>query len=83
MNIKDIVADGVIIGMSAAFLWHFANIWHYGQYLVGESNTAIRSLETAGLLAILGFGICKYVSDLKAVKRNRIRKPKWKIRGNG
>ena len=76
MNIKDIIADGVIIGMSAAFLWHFSNIWRYGQYLVGESNIVIRSLETAGVLVILGFGISKYVSDLKAVKRNRIRKPK-------
>jgi hypothetical protein len=69
MNIKDIIADGVIIGMSAAFLWHFSNIWRYGQYLVGEPNTLIRSLETAGLLAILVFGISKYVSDLKEEKR--------------
>ena len=69
MNIKDIIADGVIIGMSAAFLWHFSNIWRYGQYLVGESNIVIRSLETVGLLAILVFGISKYVSDLKEKKR--------------
>ena len=66
---KDIIADGVIIGMSAAFLWHFSNIWRYGQYLVGESNIVIRSLETVGLLAILVFGISKYVSDLKEKKR--------------
>ena len=69
MNIKDIIADGVIIGMSAAFLWYFSNIWRYSQYLVGEPNTLIRSLETAGLLAILVFGISKYVSDLKEKKR--------------
>ncbi len=65
MNVKDIIADGVIIGMSAAFLWHFSNIWRYGQYLVGEPNIVIRSLETAALLAILVFGIGKYISDLK------------------
>ena len=65
MNIKDIIADGVIIGMSAALLWHFSNIWRYGQHLVGEPNIVIRSLETAGLLLILTFGISKYVSDLK------------------
>ena len=62
---KDIIANGVIIGMSVAFLWHFSNIWRYGQYLVGESNIVIRSLETAGLLLILAFGVSKYVSDLK------------------
>lgn len=65
MNIKDIIADGVIIGMSAALLWHFLNIWRYGQYLVGESNIVIRSLETVGPLVILGFGVSKYISDLK------------------
>ncbi len=68
MNIKDIIVDAVIIGMSTAFLWHFLNIWRYGQYLVGESNIIIRSLETAGLLAILVFGIGKYISDLKKKK---------------
>ena len=69
MNIQDIIVDAVIIGMSTAFLWHFSNIWRYGQYLVGESNIVIRSLETVGLLAILVFGISKYVSDLKEKKR--------------
>lgn len=72
MNIKDIIADGVIIGMSTAFLWHFSNIWRYGQYLVGEPNIVIRSLETAALLAILVFGIAKYISDLKGKKRDRL-----------
>ncbi len=76
MNIKEIIADGLIIGMSTAFLWHFSNIWRYGQYLVGEPNIIIRSLETAGLLIILGFGISKYISDLKAEKGNRMRKHK-------
>ena len=65
MTMKDVIADGLIIGMSTALLWHFSNIWLYGQYLVGESNLAVRVLETAGLLVILGFGISKYISDLK------------------
>jgi len=65
MSGKDLIADTVIIGMSAALLWHFSNIWRYGQYLVQEPNILIRSLETAGLLIILGFGISKYVGDLK------------------
>jgi len=65
MSVKDLVLDGVIIGLSAALLWHFSNIWRYGQYLVGEPNIAIRSLETAGLLLILAFGVSKYISDLR------------------
>ena len=65
MNVKDLVLDTVVIGLSAAWLWHFSNIWRYGQHLVGEPNIAIRSLETAGLLIILAFGVGKYISDLK------------------
>lgn len=62
---KDVVRDGMIIGLSGALLWHFSNIWRYGQYLVGEPNVAIRSLETAGLLVIFIFGISKYISGIK------------------
>ena len=56
INVKEVIADAALIGMSAALLWHFSNIWRYGQHLVGEPNIAARSLETAGLLAILVFG---------------------------
>jgi len=65
MNVRDLVLDTVVIGLSAALLWHFSIIWRYGQYLAGEPNIAIRSLETAGLLFILTFGVGKYISDLK------------------
>ncbi len=65
MNIKDVARDALIIGLSGALLWHFSNIWRYGQYLVGEPNIAIRSLETAGLLVIFIFGLSKYISGLK------------------
>jgi len=64
MKMKYLVADGVIIGMSSALLWHFSNIWRYGQHLVGEPNIVIRSLETAVLLAILAFGVSKFVGSL-------------------
>lgn len=65
MNVKDLITDVLIISLSAALLWHFSNIWRYGEYLVGESNIIIRSLETLGLLFILGFGVSKYISDLR------------------
>ena len=69
MDIKHLIADGLIVGLSVALLWHFSNIWRYGQYLVGEPNIVIRSLETMGLLLILAFGVAKCISDLK--ERNR------------
>ncbi len=65
MNGKDLITDVLIISLSAALLWHFSNIWRYGEYLVGESNIIIRSLETAGLVFILGFGVSKYINDLR------------------
>jgi hypothetical protein len=63
---RQAIVNGIIIGLSIALLWHFSNIWRYGQYLVGEPNIAVRSLETAGLLAILIFGISNYISSAKS-----------------
>ena len=65
MSVEDIIADGLISGLSAALLWHFSNIWRYGQYLIWEPNIVIRCLETAGLLLIFAFGIVKYIRDLR------------------
>ena len=69
MKLKDLIGDTLVIGMSIALLWHFLNIWRYGQYLVGESNILIRSVETAGLLIILVFGIAKFVTDARGKGR--------------
>ena len=71
MGVSDVIADAALIGTSAAFLWHFSNIWRYGQYLVAEPNIAIRSLETAGLLVIFIFGISKYIGGIKRNRKNR------------
>ena len=65
MNMRNAIADGAIIGLSIGLLWHFSNIWRYGQHLIQEPNIVILSLETVGLLVILIFGISKYISDLK------------------
>ena len=69
MKIKDLVFDAIVIGLSAALLWHFSNIWRYGQHMIGEPNIAIRSLETAGLVFILIIGVSRYISDLKGKAR--------------
>ncbi len=65
MPVTDLIADILIIALSAGLLWHLSNIWRYGQYLVGEPNIAIRSLETGELLLILAFGVSKYIIDLR------------------
>jgi len=64
INVKEVIADAALIGISAALLWHFSNIWRYGQHLVGEPNIAVRSLETVMLLAILVFGVSKFIGSL-------------------
>lgn len=64
MRIKDVLVDAATIGLSAALLWHFSNIWRYGQHLIQEPNTLL-TLETVGLLIIFAFGITKFVVDLK------------------
>jgi len=53
------------MGMSAALLWHFSNIWRYGQHLIQEPNIIILSLETAMLLLIFAFGVYKFVGDFR------------------
>jgi len=60
-----VLANGATIGLSAALLWHFSNIWRYGQHLIQEPNTLVLTLETVGLLIIFAFGITKFVLDLK------------------
>ena len=68
-SVKGLFAGGVIIGLSAALLWHFSNIWRYGQHLIQEPNIVILTLETAGLLLIFAFGVTKFISDLREKRR--------------
>ena len=65
MSMKDIVSNAMIIGLSAALLWHFSNIWRYGQHLIQEPNIVILILETAGLIVIFTFGISKFIGGIK------------------
>lgn len=65
VKVRNIIADGLIMALSAALIWHFSYIWRYGQYLAVEPNVIIRGLETAGLLGIFIFGATKYIRDLK------------------
>ena len=62
---KEVISDLLVMGMSAALLWHFSNIWRYGQHLIQEPNIIILSLETAMFLLILAFGVYKFVGDFR------------------
>ena len=64
-RLRNIIADELLAGLSLAFLWHFSNIWRYGQYLAQEPNILIRSLETAGLLVVFTFGVYRLVIDFR------------------
>ena len=65
MGIKDSANKPVITSLSGFLLWHFSNIWRYGEYLIGEPNIVIRSLETVLLLAILVFGVSRFIGSLR------------------
>ena len=68
MSLSNIIADGALIGMSGALLWHFSNIWRYGQYLIQEPSIVILVLETGGLLLIFIFGVSKFIAGIKRGK---------------
>jgi len=61
----EVISNTLVVGMSAALLWHFSNIWRYGQHLIQEPNIIILSLETAVLLLILAFGVFRLVVDFR------------------
>jgi len=61
----EVISNTLVVGMSAALLWHFPNIWRYGQHLIQEPNIIILSLETAVLLLILAFGVFRLVVDFR------------------
>ena len=62
---KEVIGDSLVIGMSVALLWHFSNIWRYGQHLIQEPNIIILSLETVVVLLILAFGVSRLVVDFR------------------
>ena len=65
LNVKSLAGNLMLIGLSASLLWHFSNIWRHGNHLIVEPNIVILSVEMAGLLSILAFGIAKCIIDLK------------------
>ena len=63
--LRDVLSYLALTGCSLAFLWHFANIWLYGVTQAGEPNLAIRGVETALFLALLGLGIERMIVAMR------------------
>ncbi len=60
-----VISSIMIMALSAALLWHFSNIWLYGQHLIQEPNIKILVIETVGLAIILVFGIYMFIREVK------------------
>ncbi len=50
-----------VVGLSAALLWVFSNVWRVGSHHVNEPNTLILILETLLLGAALVYGLASFV----------------------
>ena len=66
---KRIIADILLIAVTLALLGHFVTIWIYGDVIIREPNVLILSLETTGLLLILGFAIVCLCDTLKGLDK--------------
>lgn len=62
MKFRDVIASGVIMDMSLAFLWHFSNIWRYGSHTIQEPSVPVLIMEIGGLVLIFLFGLWFYIS---------------------
>jgi len=59
------LAYSMVIGMSAAFLWHFGNIARFGTHLIQEQNSIILTSEIVMLCAVFIFGLVSFVELLR------------------
>lgn len=57
----EIIEDLLLIGMSTSYLWQFGCIWFEGVFCFQEPNIAIRVLETCMFVAILVFGVRRFI----------------------
>ena len=64
MNMEGAFKGGLIMALSAALLWHFLNIWRYGEHLIREPNQVTLVLETVLLGVIHSLGVYWFVKGL-------------------
>ena len=63
---REALAYSLIVGMSAAFLWHFSNIARFGGQFIQEPSLVILAFEIVMLCSIFVFGV---VSLIKLCRR--------------
>ena len=56
MRIKDVLANGLLIGLALAFLIHFCLIAIYGEIVIQEPNTLMLGFEIASMITLIIFG---------------------------
>lgn len=59
-----IINSLIVIALSFAFLWHFSNIWLYGQHLIQEPSSLRLYSETILLALIALFGLFMFVLEV-------------------
>lgn len=62
---REYLANTFVLGMAAAFLWHFYLIATRGSFTVGESSPVVLGLEIALLSGIAIFGAINLVRILR------------------
>lgn len=60
---------GMVMGMSAAFLWHLSNIAKFGTHLIQEPSLAVLALEILLLCAVFLFGSVSLINCLRGGKK--------------
>ena len=60
------IAYGMTMGMSAAFLWHFSNIIRFGSHYIHEPNIIILSSEIVFFFACFTFTL---INLIKLIRR--------------
>ena len=58
----------VLIGMALVLLTHFSLIVWYGEFLIQEQNPILLTSEIVMLVAILGFGVWRFVKVIKGIR---------------
>ena len=59
---REVLAYCMIMGMSAAFLWHFSNIARFGTHLIQEPSPVILALEILLFCAVFIFGLVSLIN---------------------
>jgi len=64
-SIKGVFPPALIIGLSLAFLFHFATIAIFKEVIIYEPNKIILITEIVGMCAILLYGVRLYLKTMK------------------